>query len=67
MERISKFLQLQFCMLLLLLTVLPEFNLLSSLLGFNFDIPKFACKVLGLFIIFIKTLNQNPNNSLLHF
>ncbi|WP_418210655.1 hypothetical protein ACNOHN_17645 [Bacteroides zhangwenhongii] len=48
MERISKFLQLQFCMLLLLLTVLPEFNLLSSLLGFNFDIPKFACKVLGL-------------------
>lgn len=35
-------------MLLLLLTVLPEFNLLSSLLGFNFDIPKFACKVLGL-------------------
>lgn len=48
MERISKFLQLQFCMLLLLLTVLPEFNLLSSLLGFNFDIPKFAYKVLGL-------------------
>ena len=48
MERISKFLQLQCCMLLLLLTVLPEFNLLSSLLGFNFDIPKFACKVLGL-------------------
>lgn len=48
MERISKFLQLQFCMLLLLLTALPEFNLLSSLLGFNFDIPKFACKVLGL-------------------
>lgn len=48
MERISKFLQLQFCMLLLLLTVLPEFNLLSSLIGFNFDIPKFACKVLGL-------------------
>ena len=48
MERISKFLQLQFCMLLLLLTVLPEFNLLSSLLGFNFDIPKFTCKVLGL-------------------
>lgn len=48
MERISKFLQLQFCMLLLLLTVLPEFNLLSSPLGFNFDIPKFACKVLGL-------------------
>ena len=48
MERISKFLQLQFCMLLLLLTVLPEFNLLSSLLGFNFDIPKFDCKVLGL-------------------
>lgn len=48
MERISKFLQLQFCMLLLLLTLLPEFNLLSSLLGFNFDIPKFACKVLGL-------------------
>ena len=48
MESISKFLQLQFCMLLLLLTVLPEFNLLSSLLGFNFDIPKFACKVLGL-------------------
>ena len=48
MERISKFLQLQFCILLLLLTVLPEFNLLSSLLGFNFDIPKFACKVLGL-------------------
>lgn len=48
MERISKFLQLQFCMLLLLLAVLPEFNLLSSLLGFNFDIPKFACKVLGL-------------------
>jgi membrane protein len=48
MERITKFLQLQFCMLLLLLTVLPEFNLLSSLLGFNFDIPKFACKVLGL-------------------
>ena len=48
MERISKFLQLQFCMLLLLLTVLPEFNLLSSLLGFNFDIPKLACNVLGL-------------------
>ena len=40
MKRINKFLQLQFCMLLLLLTVLPEFNLLSALLGFNFDIPK---------------------------
>ncbi len=48
MKRINKFLQLQFCMLLLLLTVLPEFNLLSALFGFNFDIPKFCCKVLGL-------------------
>ncbi len=73
MKRINKFLQLQFCMLLLLLTVLPEFNLLSALFGFNFDIPKFCCKVLGLvgevwlFIISTKKHNQNPNNSLFRF
>lgn len=48
MKHINKFLQLQFCLLILVLTVLPEFDLIGSLFGFSFDIPKFCCKVLGL-------------------
>lgn len=48
MKNINKFLQLQFCMVLLLLTVLPEFNLISALFGVSFDIPAFSCKALGL-------------------
>lgn len=50
-KSIKKFLQLQFCLLLLLLTVLPEFNLgsiISALIGFNFDITAFCCKAIGL-------------------
>ena len=40
-EKKQKFLQLQFCMLLLALTLLPEFSL-TSLLGLpSFDIPEF--------------------------
>ena len=41
-EKKQKFLQLQFCMLLLALTLLPEFSL-TSLLGLpSFDIPVFG-------------------------
>lgn len=53
-EKKQLFLQLQFCMLLLLLTVLPEFKL-SALLGSvfgggfgsSFDFVLFACQVVG--------------------
>lgn len=47
-EKKQKFLQLQFCMLLLALTLLPEFSL-TSLLGLpSFDIPVFCCQLAGL-------------------
>lgn len=49
-ERKQKFLQLQFCMLLLACTLLPDFNsLVSSFLGVpDFDIPVFCCQVIGI-------------------
>lgn len=47
-EKKQKFLQLQFCMLLLALTLLPEFSL-TAILGLpSFDIPVFCCKLVGL-------------------
>lgn len=47
-ERKQKFLQLQFCLLLLALTVLPEFNI-GAVFGLpSFNIPVFCCKVVGL-------------------
>lgn len=42
----QKFLQLQFCMLLLLCTLLPD---LGSIIGIpDFDIPVFCCKLVGI-------------------
>ncbi|WP_297273113.1 hypothetical protein [uncultured Bacteroides sp.] len=42
----QKFLQLQFCMLLVACTLLPDFG---SLLGIpDFDIPVFCCKLIGI-------------------
>lgn len=42
----QKFLQLQFCMLLLMCTLLPD---LGSLIGIpNFDIPVFCCQLVGI-------------------
>lgn len=47
-EKKQKFLQLQFCMLLLALTLLPEFSL-ASIVGMpSFNIPVFCCKLVGL-------------------
>lgn len=51
MKHTNKFLQLQFCLLLLLLTVLPSlpsFSISGALFGFDLDIPKLCCKILGL-------------------
>lgn len=47
-ERMKKFLQLQCCVLLLLLTLLPEFSLLSLFGGIDINIPVFCCKIGGI-------------------
>lgn len=46
----QKFLQLQFCMLLVACTLLPDFtSLVGSLFGVpDFDIPVFCCQIIGI-------------------
>ena len=44
----QKFLQLQFCTLLLVLTLLPEMNVASVFGVPDIDIPVFCCKVVGI-------------------
>lgn len=46
-ERKQKFLQLQFCMLLLALTMLPEFSLAAVVGMSGFNIPVMCCKIVG--------------------
>lgn len=50
METKQKFLQLQFCMLLVVCTLLPDWgSLVGSLIGMpDFDIPVFCCQVVGI-------------------
>lgn len=50
METKQKFLQLQFCMLLVVCTLLPDFgSLVGSLIGMpDFDIPVFCCQIIGI-------------------
>lgn len=50
MEAKQKFLQLQFCMLLLACTLLPDLgSLVGSLLGLsNLDIPVLCCQIIGI-------------------
>ena len=49
METKQKFLQLQFCMLLVVCTLLPDLgSLVGSLIGMpDFDIPVFCCQIIG--------------------
>lgn len=44
-QKKQKFLQLQFCMLLVICTLLPDFQ---SLLGLDFDIPVFLSQIIGI-------------------
>lgn len=50
METKQKFLQLQFCMLLVVCTLLPDWgSLVGSLIGMpDFDIPVFCCQIVGI-------------------
>lgn len=47
-KRMKTFLQLQCSVLLLLLTLLPEFSLMQLFGGFDLNIPVFCCKVIGI-------------------
>lgn len=50
METKQKFLQLQFCTLLVVCTLLPDLgSLVGSLIGMpDFDIPVFCCQIIGI-------------------
>lgn len=67
-ELIKSYLQLQCCTLLLTLTLLPEFDLISMLTGIDLDIPVIICKLtgtagIGVALLKIKKQRQDLNES----
>ena len=58
-EITKNFLLLQCCTLLLVLTLLPEFDLISMFTGIDLDIPVIICKLIGVVGIGITLLKVN--------
>lgn len=60
-ETTKNFLLLQCCTLLLALTLLPEFDLVSMLTGIELDIPVIICKLIGVAGIGVSLLRISKN------